>query len=165
MKRQIQLIISACLILFCCRTVLAMPPLGDPNQPYDRLPGTYETPHIKWAKPRAEKLKMLFIIPYSYSREIIELSQRLDCDYSHIMTAGRNCWEHGMYEGATATNITGGVAEKMLEKITRERLALSKRYDAIIIGDVSWLVLPDYARELILEHVNRGTSSKFRQWL
>ena len=38
-----------------------------------------ETPHIAWAKPYKDgPLKILFIIPRSGMREVIELAQRLD---------------------------------------------------------------------------------------
>ena len=50
-----------------------MPPYGDPNQPYDRLPGTLKTYHVPWAKPlKGGPLKALFIVPYNDSREVVE---------------------------------------------------------------------------------------------
>ena len=39
--------------LFSGGAALAAPPYGDPNQPYDQLPGTWETYHVKWLKPLA----------------------------------------------------------------------------------------------------------------
>ena len=66
---------------------------GDPNQPYDRLPGTHETYHVKWMKPYAGgTLKVLFIISYPQSREVIEAAQRLDLDYTVIMCSGHKTW-------------------------------------------------------------------------
>ena len=56
-------------MLMAIPTILATPPYGDPDQPYDRLPGTLETPHVKWAKPLAGgQLNVLFILPYNNSR-------------------------------------------------------------------------------------------------
>ena len=62
-------------------TASATPPFGDPNQPYDRLPGTLQTPHVKWARPLAGgPVKGLFILPYGDSREVVEIAQRLELD-------------------------------------------------------------------------------------
>ena len=136
----------------------ATPPYGDPNQPYDRLPGTWETPHIKWARPYAGgKLNALFIIPYCNSREVVETAQRLDLRYTVIMNASRNAWDQGSSEGPTATPLTGVEAQVVLGDIARRRLSLGFRYDVIVIGKVSWLIMPADVRGLVLEHVARGT--------
>ena len=145
------------LALFLTPKALATPPYGDPNQPYDRLPGTLETYHVKWAKPCAGgKLNVLFILPYRNSREVVETAQRLDLRYTVIMVAGHSCWAHGYFEGPTATPLKGVEAETVLEELSRQRLSLGHRYDAIVIGKVSWVVMPDYVRRLVLEHVERG---------
>ena len=71
--------------------LFATPPYGDPNQPYDHLPGTRETYHVKGLKLLSGgQLKVLFIIPFSSSQEVVELAQRLDLDYTVIMNAGRS---------------------------------------------------------------------------
>jgi len=145
-------------LLFVTSPAYGTPPYGDPNQPYDRLPGTLETYHIKWAKPLSGgKLKVLFIIPYYNSREVVELSQRLDLEYTVIMNAGKAVWSEGYYEGANATPLHGPEASYILDKLSRERLDLAKKYDAIVIGKVSWEVIPKEIRELILKHIERGT--------
>ena len=83
---------------------IATPPYGDPNQPYDQLPGTLETPHVKWARPLAGgPIKALFILPYGDAREVVEIAQRLQLDYSVIMNAGHTAWENGYAEGDTTT--------------------------------------------------------------
>jgi glycosyl hydrolase family 42 (putative beta-galactosidase) len=136
---------------------LATPPYGDPNQPYDQIPGTWETDHTKWAKPLPHgKIKALFIVPYTTCREVVELAQRLDVDCTVLMTAGRATWARAGYEGANATPLHGVEAITVLEMLTRKRLSLANDYQAIVIGSVSWLALPPYARALILEHVARG---------
>ena len=135
----------------------ALPPYGDPNQPYDRLPGTLETYHVKWAKPWAGgKLNVLFVVPFGDSREVVETAQRLELDYTVIMNAGHAVWEDGFYEGPTATPLKDEEAKLVLGEITRQRLSLGHTYDAIVIGKVSWPVIPAAARELILKHVERG---------
>ena len=136
----------------------ATPPIGDPNQPYDRLPGTLETEHVKWAKPRAAgPLKVLFIIPYFNSREVVEAAQRLDMTYTVIMNAGYATWEEGDFQGAIATPLKEGEAVKVLTDLTKERLDLEREYDAIVIAKISWPAIPEYAQDLILKHVERGT--------
>jgi hypothetical protein len=147
-----------CVLAALSISTFATPPYGDSNQPYDRLPGTLETYHVKWAKPRTGgPLNVLFIIPYYNSREVVEAAQRLDLTYTVIMNAGYSTWAHGSYQDATATPLKETEAETVLEKITRSRLSVGHHYDAIVIAKVSWPVIPDYARELILQHVDRGT--------
>ena len=148
----------AVLAFLSLHAAFATPPVGDPNQPYDRLPGTLETYHVKWAKPRAGgPLNVLFIIPYYNSREVVETAQRLDLKYTVIMNAGYSTWAHGSYQDTTATPLKQAEAETVLTDLTKQRLSLGHTYDAIVIAKVSWPVIPDYARELILEHVERGT--------
>ena len=140
--------------------LFATPPYGDPNQPYDRLPGTWKTYHVKWLKPLSEgRLKVLFIIPFSSSREVVELAQRLDLDYTVIMNAGRSSWARGGGGGggAAPTTLMGVEADAVLEEIASQRLNLLFRYDVIVIGKVSWEVIPKKYRTLILKHVERGT--------
>jgi len=133
-------------------------PYGDPNQPYDRLPGTLETYHVKWARPLSEgKLKVLVIIPYMNSRQVVELAQRLDIEYTVIMNAGQALWSRGRFEGSSATPIHGPDAEVLLHKLSHERLDPARQYDAIVIAKVSWEVIPPDVRGMILTHVERGT--------
>ena len=150
-------VIAAAALALMTGSLLATPPYGDPNQPYDKIPGTWETDHVKWAKPLAGgKLKVLFIVPYITAREVVEAAQRLDMDYTVIMTAGRATWDQGIYEGANATPLFGAHAAAVLEILTKKRLSLKNKYDTIVIGGVSWLAFPEYARELILKHVESG---------
>src|ERR1035437_8007229 len=103
------------LVLLTAGTGYGGEPYGDPNQPYDKLPGTLETYHMKWATPLPQgKLKALFIIPYGNSREVVELRQRLDRDYTVIMTAGNSSWWEGYREGGNASPLDGG--EDILKK-------------------------------------------------
>ncbi|MBM81135.1 MAG: hypothetical protein CMJ78_11155 [Planctomycetaceae bacterium] len=137
---------------------MATPPFGDPNQPYDRIPGTLKTSHTPWARPlHGGKLKGLFICPYNNSREVVELAQRLDVDYTVIMNAAHSAWSVGYSEGDRATPLQGPEARNVLDMLARRRLSLGHRYDVIVIAKVSWLVIPEHIRELILAHVNRGT--------
>lgn len=150
-------ILLLCLSLSACE-LRSAPGYGDPNQPYDQLPGTRETPHTKWLNPLAGgKLKVLHILPYNAAREVIELAQRLGQDHTVILCAGRNVWDEGYWEGANATPLHGAAARALLDELSGKRLSLDNHYDLIVIGHVSWPTLPDKARELILAHVRRGT--------
>ena len=160
-SKQVLKLLLMCGLVFVIYTYLfATPPYGDPNQPYDRLPGTWKTYHVKWLKPLSEgRLKVLFIIPFSSSREVVELAQRLDLDYTVIMNAGRSSWARGGGGGggAAPTTLMGVEADAVLEEIASQRLNLLFRYDVIVIGKVSWEVIPKKYRTLILKHVERGT--------
>ncbi|HOL21884.1 MAG TPA: beta-galactosidase [bacterium] len=153
--------------ILLCSTVISMlistgflyatAPYGDPNQPYDKLPGTFETYHVEWATPLPEgKLKILFIVPYNMSREVVELKQRLDLEYTVIMNVCRSSWWEGYREGGEASPIANG--EEVLDKIVDERLDSSRKYDAIVIGKVSWEIMPEKVKGLILEHIRKGTA-------
>lgn len=131
---------------------------GDPNQPYDRLPGTYETYHVKWLKPFAGgKLKVLFIISYPQSREVIETAQRLDLDYTVIMCSGHKSWSSVVMDASGGRQLRKPASDMILRDLVNKRLGLDNRYDAIVIGKVGWPVIPPEVRELILKHVERGT--------
>ena len=137
--------------------IWGLPPYGDPNQPYDRLPGTLKTYHVPWAKPlKGGPLKALFIVPYNDSREVVEAAQRIQLDYTVIMNAGPGGWADGYFEGENATPLHGIAAEAALERIARERLSSEKQYDVIVIGKISWEVIPDWVKKSILTRVENG---------
>ena len=150
----------------------ATPPFGHPDQPYDRLPGTLQTSHVPWARPlTGGKLAVLFVCPYNNSREVVELAQRLDVNATVIMSAGHTGWSEGYFEGHNATPLQGVEAKSVLEKLSRQRLALENHYDAIVIGKLSWQVIPAEVRDAILAHVERGdraglpVSQSLETWL
>ena len=157
LKNFLLVAVTVCALAGWPRQGLATPPYGDPDQPYDKIPGTWETAHVPWARPLAGgKLNVLVILPYPTARDAVELAQRLDLDYTVIMTAGRASWDQGWYEGANATPLKGSEATMVLEALTKKRLSLANEYDAIVLGGVSWAVLPESARDLLLQHVARG---------
>lgn len=153
--------LARCLCLCLALTAWALyatPPYGDPNQPYDRLPGTLETYHVKWSKPNATgKLNALLIIPYFNSREVVEAAQRLDLKYTVIMNAANTCWDEGYFEGVNATPLKGVEGRTVLNELAENRLSLANHYDVIVVAKVSWELLPPFAKDLLLKHVERGT--------
>lgn len=161
----------AFIMALVCLVARADPPYGDTNQPYDKLPGTLETFHVKWANPLVAtndtKLKVLFILPYRNSRQVVELAQRLEMEYTVIMCAGHKRWHQstgsdGNGNGSTQLDWTEG--SNVLASITLDpttgRLTLpetGKRYDAVVIGSVNWNMMPTDVRTAILGHLDRGS--------
>ena len=122
----------------------------DKNQPYDKLSGKVVTPHIKWAIPYCQgKIKTLVIAPALGQRETIELAQRLSLDYTALMTHGYN----EMYQDPKW--LPHSVPAATMDKIVQEKLKTT--YDVILIGKVSWKILPDYLQAWIEEQVHSGT--------
>ena len=128
--RLIRMVLIGAVLALPAAGVLATPPYGDPNQPYDRLPGTWETYHVKWAKPLAGgPLKVLFLVPYNNAREVVELAQRLDLRYTVIMNASRSTWEVGYFEGPTGTPLKEAEATAVLNDLAAQRLEPMPAYD------------------------------------
>ena len=123
----------------------------DRNQPYDKLSSRIVTPHIKWANPYYKgKIKALVIAPMLGQRETIELAQRLSLNYTPLMTFDydkmyTNRPEFGSHQPANKT----------IDMIVSEKL--KKGYDVIVIGKVSWKILPDKVRTWIRSEVSKGT--------
>ena len=140
--------------------VFALPHYGDENQAYDKMPGTLETPHVKWATPLAGgKIKALVVIPYNMVREAVELRQRIDLDMTVIQTAGKAKRSQGYREGGTATPIVGAEAEAVVDRIMKERLVDSKvRYDVIVLAKISWGVFKPAEKEAIVRRVKEGAA-------
>ncbi len=152
---------TALLLFVGCAALLdgADMPTGnpaDPNQPYDRLPATYVTPHIAWARPNATgPLKTLVISPTWAARETAEFAQRLSMEVSWLMTESHEYFAQYPHEGERGSyNV---VKPEVLEKLARERLGDDRHYDLIVIGKVPWTVLPDEVRAAILAKVRNGT--------
>jgi hypothetical protein len=111
--------VLAGLAVVSTQPLLATPPFGHPDQPYDRLSGTLQTSHIPWAKPlNGGALDALFICPYKDSREVVELAQRLELNDTVIMNAGHTAWSDGYFEGDAATPLQGAEAKTVLEKLS-----------------------------------------------
>jgi len=124
--------------------------MPDKNHPYDKLSGKVVTPHIKWAIPYCQgRTRALVIAPVLGQRETVELAQRLSLDYTALMTHGY----HEMYQDRKWLPHAVPVAE--VDKIVQKKL--KKFYDVILIGKVSWEILPDYVRAWIEEQVLQGT--------
>ena len=122
------------------------------NSAYDNLPGTVETPHVKWAKPYyLGKLRVLVVAPTWTHRETVELAQRLDIAYFPIMTSMFDNM-YKWYDPTVDGKIIAG--RQTVDRIIRERLA--QDYDVIVVGKLSWQILAKEFRYKLLKKVHEG---------
>ena len=100
---------------------------------------TFDTPHIPWARPRAQgKLKVMVVLPnFRYLRDAHELAQRLEMDYDLLV-----CPDHRS-RVAMAAN---GAA-------VRERLGRGRYCDVFIVATAS---LSTPLQQAILKQVSKG---------
>jgi len=109
------------------------------------------TPHIKWLKPYANgPLNVLFITHRGAMREIPELAERMDINYTVISIARPDTF----YERDPANPSTLSP-----ESITADgERKLEGNYDVIVLGNINWTCLPLSWRYLILKKVKEGTT-------
>ena len=111
------------------------------------------TPHISWAKPNAAgKIKSLFVIDAVRSREVVELSQRLDMEYYvptlHFGDPFLIGW----------TSATTGWSDGVKEMAP----LIAKNYDCILVSGFhhsqkKWISLANKITEDLLPKINNGT--------
>jgi len=120
------------------------------------------TPHTKWAKPYSRgKLKVLFVVPRTVApREIVELWQRLDMDFDAVPIAHSGLFSFESDAGAAMYDLK--VEGTSIEEKTQQLLtALDKRYDAFVMANASFDVLPKEAQYKILKQVSEGAGLLF----
>ena len=127
--------------VMCCLTTISFGQEVDGDQHRIELPRHA----IHWYKPLAgDPLRMLVILPQDNANELDELSKRLDLVANVIRTSARHVWRR------TPSN------SAQVESFNDEYLALTNKYDCILIGKIAWDVIPKNERELILKHVEQG---------
>ena len=115
------------------------------------LSADYVTPHLIWASSPSPALpRVLFIVPRSGAREVIELHQRLTMNWSAYLCYDHTCiaksdMYDAPYEGTS-------LLEKQQELMAR----LESDYDLIVLGEVLFRALPDEAKYIILTKVEKG---------
>jgi len=109
------------------------------------------TPHIKWLKPYARgPLKILFVTHRAGMREIIELAQRMDINYTVVSISHPDAFYQR--DPSNPSTLTP-------ESITADgEKKLGENYDAIILGNINWSCLPISWRYLILKKAKEGTA-------
>lgn len=114
------------------------------------------TPHIPWARPNAGgPVKALFLIHRQNQREVIELAQRLEMDYTVFCAETPDKFgETGIGVDASWRLVQGNSAEEMTEQLLGY---LEDDYDVIVVGNIKWDEFPIECRYHVLRKVKAGT--------
>ncbi len=115
------------------------------------LATTVATPHVKWAKPYCKgPLKALVLCDDRYSREVIELWQRLDIEFQYVkfFTTLDKEW---LYHGDRSIVTLDAAQKRLTEKLKQD-------YDVIILSGLKWdhHFTPEL-RRTIADKVEAGT--------
>jgi len=109
------------------------------------------TPHSEWFKPNSRgAVKALFITYRGGMREVIELAQRMDLDYTVLTTESPN-----IFWGDASSRDLPFDRPKMIGDMEQ---ALGGKYDVIVLANINWASLPKRIKYLILKQVKTGTS-------
>lgn len=128
--------------VLCCFATIVFGQKVEGEQPKLDLPQH----DIHWYKPLSGgPLKMLVILPADNANELDELSTQMDIVSNVIETSTRFAWHS---KPSTSPQD---------DTLTHEHLALTNKYDCILIGKIAWDVIPRLARDLILKHVEQGS--------
>lgn len=114
------------------------------------------TPHLTWAKPYArKKLKVFCLTPMSMApREVVELWQRLDIDFTAATVGMPDRFDRVVgFLGPWAFSVQGSTRAEKEAEILRK---LKSPYDVLVIGDVSFDILPPSIQLAILQQVDDG---------
>ncbi|MFH0965520.1 MAG: alpha-amylase family protein [Planctomycetota bacterium] len=112
------------------------------------------TPHITWAQPDDQgPLRVLFITYAGGMREVVELCQRFDVKREVVAHYQKSLvWDDPLdYQ----FGVYPGIDRESFERRLKEKL--SRSYDCIVVGDIPWTRLPDWAQDAILKKVAAGT--------
>jgi len=120
--------------------------------------GEVVTPHITWSKPDAQgQLKALFIIYRDGMREVVELAQRLDLQYTVFSVGNED--KPLDFCGTNSPEIRLPDRVRDADALTEDILEkLKDSHDVIVLGNVNWSSFPMIVRARILEKVNEGAS-------
>ncbi|MBM3497338.1 MAG: hypothetical protein FJX74_01585 [Armatimonadetes bacterium] len=112
---------------------------------------TVESPHFPWARPAAAgRLKALVLVDDRYCREIIELAQRADLDFSYVKfyTTLDEEWK---YHGDLSIQTLAQAQERLTK-------ALETEFDVIVLSGLKWdHHFTPAIRSRIEEQVRAGT--------
>jgi len=110
------------------------------------------TPHVKWAKPYYKgPVRALFAMEILGVRDIIELAQRMDLDYTAVKMSNSD----SMLRYYGAPDEYGPPTN--LECNDCLTTALKKEYDVIVIAALQWERLSGANRKAILAKAKKGT--------
>ena len=145
-------------VLALCGLLMALavaPALANTPEPdFYRLTEDYVSPHIAWAKPLAGgPVKVLFIVPRGAAREVIEVAERLEMDYTVVMTLSDT--ELGWTSASSGYALADGISYEDMVRETEE--ALKGDYDVIVTGRLKWDMFPESILYTIMQKVHDGT--------
>jgi hypothetical protein len=111
----------------------------------------YVTPHLDWAKPLAGgPPKVLFITPRKAAREVVELCERMDIDRQAVLTYNPSTMAlNNVYESLVSGTSMAEKTRELQDKINGD-------YNAIVLANVDWKVLPLEVQYKILRKVADG---------
>ena len=114
---------------------------------------TVVSEHVTWAKPAAAgPLRVLFITYRNGLREIVEISERFDLAREVFATATMTDFALP----AVAHQDFPLTQTRPEDQEARLRALLGADYDVIVVGNIKWDILPQWARSAILEKVQAG---------
>ncbi|MDD2708343.1 MAG: beta-galactosidase trimerization domain-containing protein [Verrucomicrobiae bacterium] len=115
------------------------------------------TPHITWAKPDAQgSMKVLFVVYRLGMREVVELAQRLDLNYTVFTMGSGSCWRNPC-DFLSKERFDPDCARDRDALVDDFLAKLEGNYDAIVIGNIQWDSLPLIIQAKILKKVHEGT--------
>jgi len=115
------------------------------NKRYNEITTNISFNPYPWAIPYGKEVNILVIGPRFGQRETAELAQRLEVTYSTVM----------LHNSKKLGGLNYGFRKKdVLQDLEGK---LKYRYDAIIIGNISWSIIPENIRGIIFKKVSRGT--------
>lgn len=118
------------------------------------------TPHIKWVKPDAQgPLKVLFIVWRGGMREVIELAQRMDLQYTVFASGGSTVKRDKHDPSGFSSNFRYDPAIARDKETLANDLAakLEGSYDLIMLGNIDWSSFPITLRYKLLRKAKDGT--------
>lgn len=128
-------------------------PLADDravNDYYLTVDTRVATPHIPWARPLAGgKLKVFCLINNPGKRELTELWQRLDLDFTEVVTISPSA----LGRSAMMSRWKG---DSQAEKEAELAAKLQADYDVYVIGNFTWANLPIDRRFEIFQRASQG---------
>jgi len=113
------------------------------------LSGNYRTEHLIWDKTNLP-LKVLFYVRYYGARDVVELAQRMNLEYTPYLSDGTRFYIDNVYAAALTGNSQFEKSEELREKA-------GKDLDVIVLGNVPFVKAPEDTQFQILLKVKNGT--------
>ncbi|MDA1137137.1 MAG: beta-galactosidase [Planctomycetota bacterium] len=128
---------------------------------------SWETPHRKWGKPLAGgALRVLFLMPRIHKRSVVEMSQRLDLEYSFLplLTEQTKGAKKGS-ETKSEFTVSGEVIDELESQLGRP-------WDVLVIGQTfiqgtgyyqrfGWREFPERLKRMVATKVREGRGLVF----